>query len=61
MAEWFLVILAVVALIAVGSVLVVLAVALGVLACATLWALVKPWIGGLIDAWVDWFERRTGC
>ena len=29
--------------------------------CMTAWALVKPPLSGLIDAWLDWFERRTGC
>lgn len=35
--------------------------AVAALACMTLWALVKPLLSGLIDKWLDWFERRTGC
>lgn len=29
------------------------------LACISIWALVKPWIAPMIDAWSDWIERRT--
>lgn len=35
--------------------------AVAALACMTLWALVKPLLSGLIERWIDWFERRTGC
>ena len=37
------------------------AVSVGILLCATLWALVKPLLAGAIDAWMEWFERRTEC
>ena len=33
--------------------------AVAVLAAATAFAIVKPHIQHLIDAYVDWFERRT--
>lgn len=28
--------------------------------CMTMWAIVKPLMSGIVDAWWDWFERRTG-
>lgn len=28
------------------------------LACISIWALVKPWVSPLIDAWSDWVKRR---
>ena len=34
-------------------------VALGVLLAATVYAFVKPYIQHLIDAYVDWFDRRV--
>lgn len=43
------------------AVLCSIAVAVATVVCMTLWALVKPPLSGLIDAWLDWFERRTGC
>ncbi len=32
----------------------------GIIAVMSVWALVKPHISRLCDAWSDWFERRTG-
>lgn len=29
-----------------------------VIAILSVWALVKPHLSGLIDAWLNWFERR---
>lgn len=29
------------------------------LVCISIWALVKPWVSPLIDAWSDLVERRT--
>lgn len=43
------------------AVLCVIVVAVAAFVCMTAWALVKPHLSGLIDAWIDWFERRTGC
>lgn len=43
------------------AVLCVTVVAVAAFVCMTAWALVKPHLSGLIDAWIDWFERRTGC
>ncbi|WP_217969016.1 hypothetical protein [Adlercreutzia caecimuris] len=43
------------------GVLCVIVVTVTTVACMALWALVKPPLSGLIDAWMDWFERRTGC
>lgn len=43
------------------AVLCVIVVAVAAFVCMTAWALVKPPLSGLIDAWLDWFERRTGC
>ena len=34
-------------------------IALGVFIVATVYAFAKPYIQHLIDAYVDWFERRT--
>lgn len=41
-------------------VLCVAVLAVAAVLCMTLWALAKPLLSGLIDAWLDWFERRTG-
>lgn len=43
------------------TILIVLAAGIAVVVCMTLYALVKPHISHLIDAWIDWVERRTGC
>lgn len=43
------------------AVLCAIVVAVAAFVCMTAWALVKPHLSGLIDAWLDWFERRTGC
>lgn len=43
------------------AVLCVIVVVAAAFVCMTAWALVKPHLSGLIDAWLDWFERRTGC
>lgn len=43
------------------AVLCVIVVAVAAFVCMTAWALVKPHLSGLIDAWLDWFEWRTGC
>ncbi|THG36854.1 hypothetical protein [Adlercreutzia caecimuris] len=46
-------------------VLICLAIAalafIGSIAVLSLYALVKPHISSLLDAWNDWFDRRTGC
>ncbi len=49
-----------------GGVLIVFIV-IAVLFCISLaavivisiWALVKPWIAPVVDAWFDWIYRRT--
>lgn len=33
----------------------------GAIAVLSLYALVKPHISSLLDAWNDWFDRRMGC
>lgn len=33
--------------------------ALALLAFTSLYALVKPHIAPLVDAWIDWFDRRV--
>lgn len=43
------------------AVLCVIVVAVAAFVCMTAWALVKPLLSPLIEAWIDWFERRTGC
>ena len=50
----------IVSVVAVG-VLFVAAATLITVICMTLYALVKPPLNGIIEAWLDWFERRTGC
>lgn len=42
-------------------VLCVIVVAVAAFVCMTAWALVRPLLSPIIDAWIDWFERRTGC
>ena len=43
------------------SILIIIAAVIVVVVCMTLYALVKPHISHLIDAWTDWFDRRTEC
>lgn len=43
------------------AVLCVIVVAVAAFVCMTAWALVRPLLSPLIEAWIDWFERRTGC
>lgn len=44
-----------------AAVLCVIVVVVAAFVCMTAWALVKPCLSGLIERWIDWFERRTGC
>lgn len=41
------------------AVICVIVVVVAAFVCITLWALVRPLLSPLIDAWIDWFERRT--
>ena len=43
------------------AVLCVIVVAVAAFVCMTAWALVRPLLSPLIEAWLDWFERRTEC
>lgn len=43
------------------AVLCVIVVVAAAFVCLTVWALAKPLLSPLIEAWIDWFERRTGC
>lgn len=43
------------------AVLCVIVVAVAAFVCMTAWALVRPLLSPLIDAWIDWVERRTRC
>ena len=61
MAGLFVACISVFGLIVLFVVLFAAAVSVGILLCATLWALVKPLLAGAIDAWMEWFERRTEC
>ena len=40
--------------------LTIIFVAIGVVILMTLWALVKPHIGWVIDKWWNWFYKRVG-
>ena len=42
------------------AVLCVIVVVAAAFVCLTVWALAKPLLSPLIEAWIDWFERRTG-
>lgn len=49
-----------------GSVLLIFIViavlfclALAAVLVISIWALVKPWISPVVDAWFDWIYRRT--
>lgn len=48
-----------IALIVVFAVLVVASCAIALFVCANVYALVKPHVVGLWDAWLEWFERRV--
>lgn len=43
------------------AVLCVIVVAVAAFVCMTAWALVRPLLSPIIEAWIDWFERRTSC
>ena len=43
------------------AVMCVLITVIAAVICMTMWALVKPRISSAIDAWMDWFDRRTSC
>jgi len=43
------------------AVLCVIVVVAAAFVCMTVWALAKPLLSPLIEAWIDWFERRTSC
>lgn len=51
----FFALIVVVALVSVGA---ILAIGLAFIICATLFALVKPKINHVIDAWSSWIEKR---
>ena len=40
-------------------ILTIIFVAIGVIILMTLWALVRPHIGWIIDKWWDWFDKRV--
>lgn len=40
-------------------VICVIVVVVAAFLCMTAWAIVKPILSPLIDAWLSWFERRT--
>jgi len=43
------------------AVLCVTVVVAAAFVCLTVWALAKPLLSPLVEAWIDWFDRRTGC
>lgn len=51
--------LAVFVLLALGAVVISAVLALAAFVAASLYALVKPHVAPLVDAWIDWFEGRV--
>ena len=42
-----------------GIIILLLCFAICAVIVISIWALVKPWITPVVDAWFDWIYRRT--